>query len=186
MPLSFRRLVSSAVLLILPVLPTLPLRPGLASAAIRAGYPALPAPVAASARVSYRLPVRGTVIDPFRAPPNPYAAGNRGVEFGTIPGSPVVAAADGVVSFAGQVGGQLFVVVTHADGVRTTYGFLASVAATSATAVRQGDIVGLAAASVHWGARRGDTYFDPMTLLSSGPPRVRLVPEKVVKRARGP
>ena len=137
-----------------------------------------PPRAAIAGSVQYRLPVDGRIIDPFRPPSNPFGPGNRGVEFATAPGSAVVAAGAGTVSFAGQVGGDLFVVVQHADGVRTTYGFLASVGVATHAVVAQGDLVGIAAASVHWGARRGEVYFDPLTLLSSGPPRVRLVPER--------
>ena len=125
--------------------------------------------------VSYRLPVRGPIIDPFRAPVGPYGAGNRGVEIGTVPGTAVASAADGDVTFAGPVGGDLFVVVSHSDGVRTTYGFLATISVSAGTVVHLGDAVGTAQSSVHWGARHGDSYFDPMTLLSAGTVKVRLV-----------
>ncbi len=129
----------------------------------------------ASPPVLYRLPVRGPIIDPFRAPVGPYGAGNRGVEIGTVPGTAVASAADGAVTFAGPVGGDLFVVVSHSDGVRTTYGFLATISVSAGTVVHLGDTVGTARSSVHWGARHGDSYFDPMTLLSAGTVKVRLV-----------
>lgn len=129
----------------------------------------------ASPPVLYRLPVRGPIIDPFRAPVGPYGAGNRGVEIGTVPGTAVASAADGDVTFAGPVGGDLFVVVSHSDGVRTTYGFLATISVSAGAVVHLGDAVGTARSSVHWGARHGDSYFDPMTLLSAGTVKVRLV-----------
>jgi hypothetical protein len=37
-------------------------------------------------------------------------------------------------------------------------------------------------ACLHWGLRRGETYLDPMTLLS--PPRVRLLPMGQLTGAR--
>ena len=58
----------------------------------------------------------------------PYGAGNRGLEYSTTPGGPAHASAPGRVTFAGQVGGQLHVVVQHADGVRTSYSFLRTIA----------------------------------------------------------
>src|SRR5690242_4351821 len=80
-----------------------------------------------SSPVSYVPPVDAPVIDPFRPPPNPYAAGNRGLEYGTAPGDPVRASADGIVIFAGQVGGTLHITIRHADGLRTSYSFLATI-----------------------------------------------------------
>src|SRR4051812_9400680 len=77
--------------------------------------------------VAYRLPVEGVVIDPFRPPISPYGPGNRGWEFSVKPGAEVVAPATGVVTFAGQVGGKLNVVIQHDDGVRTTISKLRSI-----------------------------------------------------------
>ena len=125
--------------------------------------------------VIYQLPVDGVVKDPFRPPTNPYGPGNRGVEFATAAGAVVMAPADGTVTFAGQVGGDLFVVVGHDDGVRTTMGYLASILVVKGEVVRRGQPVGIAASAMHWGARRGETYIDPMSLLRVGPPRVHLV-----------
>ncbi len=124
--------------------------------------------------VHYRAPVTGPIIDGYRPPANPYAAGNRGIDFGTRFGSSVAAAADGVVTFAGQVGGSLFVVVQHADGVRTTLGYLQAVLVTRGATVRAGQRVGLAGASVHFGARFGDIYIDPTLLLPTEQPGVWL------------
>src|SRR4051812_42369634 len=83
-------------------------------------------PAAADDGVTYQPPVDDAPItDPFRPPPEPWAAGNRGVDYGTEPGAPVRAAAAGEVVFAGPVGGSLHVVVLHEDGIRTSYSFLA-------------------------------------------------------------
>jgi hypothetical protein len=99
-----------------------------------------------------------------------------------MPGEPVVAVADGEVTFAGQVGGTLHVVVLHADGVRTSLSFLASIAVRAGQRVTAGDVVGHAGNGLHLGARRGEEYLDPATLLSPAAARaapggrVRLVP----------
>jgi murein DD-endopeptidase MepM/ murein hydrolase activator NlpD len=77
------------------------------------------------------------------------------------------------VAFAGTVGGSLFVSVDHADGVRTTYSWLSSVAVSRGEGVLRGQIVGTTSGGhpgvepphLHFGARIGDTYIDPMTLL---------------------
>ena len=72
-------------------------------------------------------PVGGPVVRPFTEPTRAYAAGHRGVDFAAAPGTPVRAANDGIVSFAGNVAGSLHVVVAHGGGIRTSYSFLATV-----------------------------------------------------------
>ena len=129
--------------------------------------------VVAVPRVAYRPPVVGTVVDPYRPPTTPYGPGNRGIDLASPPGSVVVAPADGVVTFAGQVGGRLFVVVLHADGVRTTMAQLATVTVTQGQRVSAGQQVGTSAGRIHFGARVGTQYIDPSLLLATG--RVRLV-----------
>ena len=79
------------------------------------------------------------MVDGFRPPATPFGAGNRGLEYGTDPGTPVAAVGDGRVTFAGSVAGTLHVTVLHADGVRTTYSFLRRVDVVVGQAVRQGD-----------------------------------------------
>jgi hypothetical protein len=147
----------------------------LAFVALVAGAPATAS--AADEAVTYQPPVHGIVTDPFGMPASPYAAGNRGLEYATTPGSPVVAAADGEVVFAGQVGGTLHVVVLHADGIRTSYSFLASISAARGDHVQGGHAVGTTGSSTHFGARAGDAYVDPAVLLDDGPVHVRLVAE---------
>ena len=47
------------------------------------------------APVTYSPPVDAPVVDGFRPPATPYGAGNRGIDYATVPGTPVRAAADG-------------------------------------------------------------------------------------------
>jgi hypothetical protein len=120
--------------------------------------------------VRYVPPVRppaGVITDHFRAPPTPYSAGNRGLDYATVPGTVVVAAAAGVVAFAGAVGGTLHVTIAHPDGLRTSYSFLARVLVRSGEQVRQSQPVGVAGAVFHFGVRdpRGD-YLDPERLFA--------------------
>jgi len=133
-------------------------------------------PAAGDPTVDYSAPVDAPVIDPFRPPPQPWLPGNRGIEYETVPGTPVRAAADGVVTFAGSVAGSLHVTVRHADGIRTSYSFLATVGARTGQRLARGDVVGVAGSRLHVGARRGDTYIDPESLWGGGPPWVRLAP----------
>lgn len=126
--------------------------------------------------VHYLPPVDAVLADTFRPPDSPYGAGNRGIDYATAEGEPVGAAAAGEVVFAGRVGSALHAVVLHADGVRTSYSFLGTVAVRRGEAVEAGDTVGTAGAGgLHFGARVGETYVDPLALLGQRQGRVRLV-----------
>jgi murein DD-endopeptidase MepM/ murein hydrolase activator NlpD len=125
---------------------------------------------------AYVLPVTGTpeILRPFEQPPTPYAAGHRGVDLATSPGEIVRAAAGGTVVFAGEVAGRGIVVIAHPDGVSTEYEPIAA-SVRLGQAVGPGDPIGQVSGqhadwptgeALHWGARRGGVYFDPMTLLA--------------------
>jgi murein DD-endopeptidase MepM/ murein hydrolase activator NlpD len=122
---------------------------------------------------SYAWPVVGPVIRGFIPPQDPYGAGHRGIDIAVPLGTPVHAANDGTVAFAGWVGGSLYVSVDHPDGVRTTYSWLSSVSVRKGDAVRKGDVIAatghghpeIPQPHLHFGARIGQTYIDPMLLL---------------------
>ena len=135
--------------------------------------------VVAFAAGGYQPPVDAPVVDAFRPPATPWAAGNRGIEYATEPGTRVGAAADGTVVFAGMVGGTLHVVVRHADGVRTSYSFLRTALVHRGDPVVRGEPVGTTGNRFHFGARVGEVYIDPTRLFGGGgPPRVHLVPDR--------
>lgn len=154
-------------------------------AAVLAPSPATagPPPPPATAGL-WTAPLTGDLVvtRPFDPPPEPFAAGHRGVDLGAGPGALVLAAGDGVVVFAGMVAGRPVVSIGHADGLRTTYEPVdPSVAA--GQPVSRGSPVGTLvaghvgcprAACLHWGLRRGEGYLDPMPLLR--PPQIRLLP----------
>lgn len=125
---------------------------------------------------TYAWPVRGPVLRPYDPPETPYGSGHRGIDIGAPLGTPVAAAQDGEVAFAGPVAGNLFVSIDHSDGVRTTYSWLSEVSVRRGDAVRRGDPIGRTGAGhpgsgrphLHLGARVGDTYLDPMLLLERG------------------
>ena len=131
---------------------------------------------AAEPSVSYIPPVDAPVVDGFRPPSTRYGAGNRGIDYLTRAGDDVHTAADGTVVFAGRIGPSWHVAVLHADGLRTSYSFLDGVAVRRGDRLRQGDVVGVARAAVHFGARAGTEYLDPVALFGGGPPKVHLVP----------
>ncbi|WP_419854079.1 murein hydrolase activator EnvC family protein [Candidatus Poriferisodalis sp.] len=117
--------------------------------------------------LDYIWPVHGTVVDPFRPPTHRYGPGNRGLEFATQPGSAFWAAADGIVSFAGQVGGRLHVTVSHPDGLRVSYSGVASTSVRRGERVQQRQQLGTTGDRLHVGVRRGETYLDPAQIFGS-------------------
>jgi murein DD-endopeptidase MepM/ murein hydrolase activator NlpD len=134
---------------------------------------------------TYRAPVTGAlrVLVPFQPPPTPYSAGHRGVDLAVAQSSVIVAAGTGMVRFAGSVAGRGVVVIQHPDGISTEYEPVRATVAVGA-AVIAGEPIGRLAGRheacgpsdcLHWGARRGEVYLDPMSLLRPLGP-VRLVP----------
>lgn len=119
-------------------------------------------------------PVPGRVVAPFQRPPERWLAGHRGLDLRGRPFDAVRAPRDGVVTFTGVVVDRPVLVVTHADGTRST---LEPVLATAAvgTSVERGDVVGRVGehpghcapdTCLHWGVRVGDDYLDPALLLA--------------------
>ncbi|NYT93861.1 M23 family metallopeptidase [Salinispora sp. H7-4] len=147
------------------------------------------APTAAGSRspgtfpaFQWPLPGEPPVVRRFDPPPQPWLPGHRGVDLAATAGAPVLAAGDGVVTFAGAVAGRPVLTVIHAAGLRTTYEPVHSdvevgtlvLAGVPIGRLRAGHPGCRAAACLHWGLRRGGTYLDPLALLGRGP--VRLLP----------
>ncbi|HEY3210426.1 MAG TPA: M23 family metallopeptidase [Actinomycetota bacterium] len=122
---------------------------------------------------SYSWPLRGRVIRGFEPPPSEYEAGHRGIDIASPFGSPVRASREGIVAFAGWVGGSLFISIDHPDGVRTTYSWLSEVLVRKGQPVARGELIGrsdhghpdVPEPHLHFGARVGSDYIDPMLLL---------------------
>lgn len=111
---------------------------------------------------------------PFEAPPQPWAAGHRGVDLLATSGQTVRAASAGRVTFSGVVAGRGVVSVEHANGWRTTYQPLTDRVPVG-TVVSPGTTIGRLSATgshcapdacLHWGLLVApDQYRDPLTLL---------------------
>ena len=93
-------------------------------------------------------------------------------------GSPIVAAADGRVAYAGWHGGYgQQVAIAHADGVRTTYGHMSRIAAAAGTYVRRGQTIGYVESTglstgphVHFEVTRNGRPVNPLSAKLAGGP----------------
>jgi hypothetical protein len=143
-------------------------------------------PTGRSSPVRYVRPVPSDhVLRRFDPGVTPFGAGHRGVDLPAAAGAPVVSAAAGTVRHAGPVAGTVWVSVDHADGVTTSYGPLEAPQVRRGDAVLVGAVLGRLAAGghgrgdadsgLHWGARRGLVYLDPLSLLDPAPWRPSLV-----------
>jgi len=107
------------------------------------------------------LPAHLDVVADFRQPACPYCAGQRGIEYSAPDGSAATAAASGVVTFAGSVGGVRYVVLRTPEGVLVTHGLLREVQARRGEQVRRGETIGQSGERLYIGVRVGGRYVDP-------------------------
>jgi len=137
------------------------------------------APVASSGIASAELPgfmwpVRGKVISHF----GPKANGlhNDGINIAAEAGSPVNAAADGVVVYAGNAlkGYGNMVIVRHDNGWMTAYAHTDRMLVNLNTKVKQGQQIATVGKTgtvdktqLHFGLRQGKSPVDPMRYLSA-------------------
>ncbi|SFS35844.1 M23 family metallopeptidase [Saccharopolyspora flava] len=154
-----------------------------AGLAVATARPARPEPLASPATASLGWPLEPPeVLRPFDEPGSAFGPGHRGVDLAGAPGQPVLAAADGVVVHAGWLVDRGVVSLEHASGLRTSYEPITPTVA-SGDRVARGQVIGhlaaghpgcAAPACLHWGAREGDRYRDPLELVAGS--RVRLLP----------
>jgi murein DD-endopeptidase MepM/ murein hydrolase activator NlpD len=117
--------------------------------------------------------VLGPVIRGFDPPDTPFGGGHRGIDIAASVGTPVAAAEAGVVTFAGPVGGRLFVTIDHGAGLESTYSFLDALATRRGAVVARGDVIarsgtghaGEEVPHLHLGVKLQDAYVDPLDYL---------------------
>ena len=130
--------------------------------------------VAAPARLrsGFAWPVEGRIARRFG--PGGTGQRNDGIKIAVPPGTPIHAAADGVVAYVGDgiaaLGG--LVIIRHGDGWTSVYGHASKLLVQRGQSVRQGQTVALSGDTgfadrpqVHFELRKGRTPVDPTTQL---------------------
>ncbi len=135
-------------------------QPSAAAAAETASATAEAPARAANAEPQFRWPVRGRVVQGFRS------GSNDGIKLSVPQGTPVKAAEDGVVAYAGNElrGYGNLVLVRHANGYVTAYAHNSTIAVRRGEQVRRGQTIAAAGQTgnvsspqLHFEIRRGAT-----------------------------
>ena len=132
------------------------------------------APAHAAAAGTWTWPVTGPVIRGYDPPEDPYGSGHRGIDIAAALGTPVRAADTGTVTFAGKVGGQLFVTVNHGGGLASTYSWVSALLVHKGDLVARGQTIALSGVGhpgssfphLHFGVKLGGDYVDPLDSLT--------------------
>jgi murein DD-endopeptidase MepM/ murein hydrolase activator NlpD len=129
--------------------------------------------VAAEANPGFRWPVHGRVIAGFGAKPN--GQQNDGIDVAVPENTPVKAAEDGVVAYAGNElkGYGNLVLVRHANGYVTAYAHAKELLVKRGDQIKRGQIIAKSGQSgnadspqLHFEVRKGSAPVDPMQFLS--------------------
>jgi murein DD-endopeptidase MepM/ murein hydrolase activator NlpD len=124
---------------------------------------------------SFRWPVKGRVITGFG--PKPNGQQNDGINLAVPEGTPVKAAEDGVVAYAGNElkGYGNLVLIRHANGYVTAYAHTKELLVKRGDQIKRGQIIASSgqtgnvdAPQLHFEVRKGPAPLDPLPLLSGG------------------
>jgi len=141
-------------------------------------------PARAAEAGDWSPPVDGPVVRGYEPPTRPFGPQHLGLDFSAPPGTPVRAAGDGVVAFAGLVGRSRSAALEHPGARRTTYAYLRRVVVRPGSPVRRGDVLGISGGEgpghhadvVHFGYRANGQPRDPAPLFQPRRPRISLAP----------
>jgi murein DD-endopeptidase MepM/ murein hydrolase activator NlpD len=129
----------------------------------------------ASGTPSFRWPVKGRVIEAFGKKGN--GQQNDGINVAVPEGTPIKAAEDGVVAYAGNElkGFGNLVLVRHQNGYVTAYAHASELSVKKGETIKRGQVIGKAGATgnvqspqLHFEVRRGATPVDPAQYLTGG------------------
>jgi murein DD-endopeptidase MepM/ murein hydrolase activator NlpD len=134
-----------------------------------------PTPIKSDASPTFRWPVKGRVIAGFG--PKPNGQQNDGINLAVPEGTPVKAAEDGVVAYAGNElkGYGNLVLVRHPNGYVTAYAHAKELLVKRGDQVKRGQVIANSGQTgnvdtpqLHFEVRKGPAPLDPMPLLSGG------------------
>ncbi len=92
----------------------------------------------------------------------PFGPGHRGIDIASPYGSPVRAAAGGVIASVGeQPGYGLTVTIDHGGGLKTRYALLSFATAMPGMAIAAGEMIGRSGSRLHYEVTRDGTAIDP-------------------------
>jgi murein DD-endopeptidase MepM/ murein hydrolase activator NlpD len=124
---------------------------------------------------SFRWPVRGRVIAGFG--PKPNGLQNDGINLAVPEGTPIKAAQDGVVAYAGNElkGYGNLVLVRHSNGYVTAYAHASELLVKRGDQVKRGQVIArsgetgnVTSPQLHFEIRKGANPVDPMPMLNGG------------------
>jgi murein DD-endopeptidase MepM/ murein hydrolase activator NlpD len=158
--------LQEGLVLVVPDVPDLPVRYGVPRPPARAN----------PGGVDFIWPAIGPITTPFGVPGGDWIGGfHMGLDIGAPSGSPIVAAADGIVEaaeFDHLHGYGNYVLIDHSKGYETLYGHMSRFATTAGATVHQGDVIGYVGSSgyangphLHFEVRHFNEKIDPQPLL---------------------
>src|SRR3954453_9778569 len=124
---------------------------------------------------SFRWPVKGKVIQGFG--PKQGGGQNDGINVAVPEGTPIKAAEDGVVAYAGSElkGYGNLVLVRHSNGFVTAYAHASELRVKKGYTIKRGQVIGkagqtgnVASPQLHFEVRKGATPVDPSQYLAGG------------------
>ncbi len=127
---------------------------------------------AAGSMPSFRWPVKGRIIAGFGATPN--GAQNDGINLAVPEGTPIKAADDGVVAYAGNElkGYGNLVLIRHANGFVSAYANASELLVKRGDTIKRGQVIAHAGQTgnvtspqLHFEIRKGSTPVDPTKYL---------------------
>ncbi len=134
-----------------------------------------PTPIKSDASPTFRWPVKGRVIAGFG--PKPNGQQNDGINLAVPEGTPVKAAEDGVVAYAGNElkGYGNLVLIRHPNGYVTAYAHAKELLVKRGDPVKRGQVIANSGQTgnvdtpqLHFEVRKGPAPIDPMPLLAGG------------------
>ena len=137
--------------------------------------PAVKPSEATGALPTFRWPVRGKVITSYGAKTN--GKSNDGINLAVPEGTPVKAADDGVVAYAGNElkGYGNLVLIRHANGFVSAYAHASELLVKRGDTIKRGQVIANAGQTgnvtspqLHFEIRKGSTPVDPAPFLAKG------------------